>query len=120
MPIVNNPILYKTVKRESDKIYKTHSAYKSGWIVKTYKKRGGTYREDHKPKLLKRWFKEEWGDIGGKSYPVYRPFKRVTKDTPLTAFEIDPIQAKQQIRRKQKIKTKSLPDFVQNPKNERP
>ncbi len=113
MPTINNIRLYNTVKRQADKVYKTPSAYKSGWIVKTYKKRGGTYGNDHKPKLLKRWFQEEWGDIGGKSYPVYRPFKRVNKHTPLTASEIDPVFAKQQIRRKQKIKnTENLPKFI--------
>jgi hypothetical protein len=112
MPVIENIRLYNTVKRQADRVYKTPSAYKSGWIVKTYKKRGGTYKNDHKPKLLKRWFQEEWGDIGGKSYPVYRPFKRITKKTPLTADEIDPKYAQQQIRRKQRIKNKGiLPPF---------
>jgi len=39
----NNKALYAKVKREADEKYKTHGAYKSGWIVKTYKERGGTY-----------------------------------------------------------------------------
>ncbi len=39
----NNKALYAKVKREADEKYKTHGAYKSGWIVKTYKARGGTY-----------------------------------------------------------------------------
>jgi hypothetical protein len=73
---------------------------------------GGTYKKDKKVKSLKRWFKEEWADIGHKSYPVYRPTKRISKKTPLTASEIDPIQAKKQIRRKQTIKgTRNLPKF---------
>jgi len=43
---------------------------------------------------------------------VYRPTKRITKDTPLTASEIDPKQAKKQIKRKQIIKgSKNLPPF---------
>ena len=112
MPVIQNESLYHRVKKEADTIYKTHSAYKSGWIVKTYKARGGTYANDRAPKLLKRWFQEKWGDIGGKKYPVYRPFQRVTKKTPLTAFEIDPAHATQQIRRKQRIKgTAHLPPF---------
>lgn len=104
MPIVEDKQLYNKVKREADRVYGKPSAYKSGWIVKTYKQRGGTYLDDNKSKDLKRWFKEEWGDIGGQEYPVYRPFKRVSKDTPLTANEIDPQQAREQIALKQQIK----------------
>lgn len=112
MPIVEDKQLYNKVKREADRVYGKPSAYKSGWIVKTYKQRGGTYLDDNKSKDLKRWFKEEWGDIGGQEYPVYRPFKRVSKDTPLTASEIDPTQAKKQIALKQKIKGEAnLPKF---------
>lgn len=74
---------------------------------------GGKYRAERgKKKPLKRWFEEEWDDIGGKDYPVYRPTKRITRDTPLTASEIDPEDAKEQIERKQKIKgSKNLPPF---------
>jgi hypothetical protein len=113
MPIVDDPILYKSVKREADKIYGKPSAYKSGWIVKSYKQRGGTYSGDTpNNKGLERWFKEDWGDIGGQEYPVYRPFKRVSKDTPLTADEIDPNQAVKQIKLKQQIKGEAnLPPF---------
>lgn len=112
MPIIDNPKLYERVKEDSYKIYDKPSAYRSGWIVAEYKRRGGTYTEDNKPKDLKRWFEEEWGDIGGKDYPVYRPYKRVNKDTPLTASEIDPRQAKQQIELKQVLKgDANLPKF---------
>jgi len=41
--IPNDKALYARVKKEADEKYKTHGAYKSGWIVKTYKDRGGTY-----------------------------------------------------------------------------
>jgi hypothetical protein len=112
MPTILDPILYNRIKIEADKIYKKPSAYKSGWIVKTYKARGGRYANDKKPKNLDRWFKEEWGDIGGEEYPVYRPNIRISKDTPLTADEIDPEQAKEQIALKQIIKgEKNLPPF---------
>jgi len=113
MPTIENQSLYDDVKTEADKKYDKPSAYKSGWIVKEYKKRGGTYKgkKDEK-KGLARWYKEEWADIGDKEYPVYRPTKRITKDTPLTASEIDPKQAKKQIKRKQIIKgEKNLPKF---------
>ena len=60
---------------------------------------------------LRKWFKEKWVDIGHKQYPVYRPTKRISKKTPLTVSEIDPKQAKRQIRLKQTIGHKSLPKF---------
>ena len=107
-----NKQLYEQVKAEADVKYKKPSAYKSGWIVKEYKKRGGEYLGSKTKKGLTRWFKEEWEDIGGKDYPVYRPTKRISKNTPLTASEIDPKQAKEQIARKQVIKGKeNLPKF---------
>lgn len=113
MPIILDKQLYEQVRRKADEIYKKPSAYKSGWIVKHYKELGGRYGDDNKPKNLERWFKEEWGDIGGLDYPVYRPFKRITKDTPLTAFEIDPKQAKKQIALKQEIRgERNLPPFL--------
>jgi hypothetical protein len=113
MPIVNDIKLYEKVKQDANRIYGKPSAYKSGWIVKNYKQRGGTYSDDNKPKELKRWFKEEWGDIGGKEYPVYRPFKRVNESTPLTASEISPNQAVKQIALKQILKGDSnLPPFI--------
>jgi len=112
MPTPTNKKLYEKVKEQADKIYEKSSAYKSGYIVKTYKKLGGKYEDDNKPKNLKRWFKEEWKDIGNKKYPVYRPTKRISKDTPLTASEIDPKHALTQIQLKQKIKgEKNLPPF---------
>lgn len=113
MPIVVNQELYDKVKQEADEHYKKSSAYKSGWIVKTYKQRGGTYINDNKPKKLKRWMKEKWKSISKPDeYPVYRPTKRISKDTPLTVSEIDPIQAQEQIKLKQKIKgQKNLPKF---------
>lgn len=113
MPTILNQSLYDAVKREADKKYDKPSAYKSGWIVKTYKERGGKYADDNKPKNLKRWFKEDWVDIGNQDYPVYRPTKRISKETPLTASEIDPQQATQQIALKQRIRCDAnLPPFI--------
>lgn len=112
MPIIDNPELYKKAKEIADAKYAKPSAYKSGFIVKTYKEMGGTYTDDKKPKKLARWYKEDWKDIGGKEYPVYRPTKRITKDTPLTVAEIDPKQAKKQIALKQIIRGEAnLPKF---------
>ena len=65
---------------------------------------GGRYVADNKPKNLERWFKEGWKDEGNKDYPVYRPTKRITKDTQLTINEIDKNNLKEQIKLKQKIR----------------
>jgi hypothetical protein len=97
--------------------YRHPSAYRSGALVKKYKELGGRYGStksiqsiDERP--LKRWFEENWQDIGHKGYPVYRPTKRVTSKTPLTPVEIDPANMEHQIKLKQKIKgTKNLKPF---------
>jgi hypothetical protein len=113
MPIIDNQELYDKVKKYADTIYSKPSAYKSGFIVKTYKKYGGTYTDDKEPKNLKRWFKEDWTDIGGMDYPVYRPTKRVSKETPLLAREIALDNLKSQIEMKQIIKgKKNLSPFI--------
>ena len=113
MPTPIDSDLYERVKKEADERFDKPSAYKSGWIVKTYKDRGGKYSGKKEVKGLTRWYREQWKDIGNKSYPVYRPTKRVNKDTPLTADEIDKDQLRQQIALKQIIKGDSnLPPFI--------
>jgi len=113
MPIILDQDLYDKVKLYADTIYKKPSAYKSGFIVKTYLQNNGRYADDNKPKNLERWYKERWSDIGGEGYPVYRPTRRVSKTkTPLLASEIDPKNLKEQIKLKQIIKgNKNLPAF---------
>ena len=40
-----NPALYARVKAEAKRKFKVYpSAYANGWLVRTYKKRGGGYR----------------------------------------------------------------------------
>jgi hypothetical protein len=110
MPIIDNPKLYEQAKKIADEKYKKPSAYKSGFIVKKYKELGGTYTDDKKTKNLKRWFKEDWQDIGGLNYPVYRPTIKVSKKTPLLPEEIKNLS--KQIKLKQIIKGKhNLPPF---------
>lgn len=114
--------LYKKVKSEADKKFlaKT-SAYKSSWITREYKKRGGTY-SGKKPtnKGLTRWYKEEWVDLnrptktgyencGRKSsnngkYPLCRPLKKITKNTPKTVKEISKEIIKQNKKLKKQLK----------------
>jgi len=105
------------VKAYADTIYTKPSAYKSGFIVKKYKELGGTYLDDKKPKDLKRWFNEDWKDIGGLDYPVYRPTKRISEKTPLTPSEIKPSNLKKQILLKQDLKGEfNLPKFKEKNK----
>ena len=108
---LNKP-LYNKVKKMADRTFAKPSAYKSGWIVKKYKDLGGEYTGTKTRNGLTAWFKEKWQDVGGKDYPVYRPTKRINKNTPLTVFEIDRGQLKKQITLKQKIRgRKNLPPF---------
>ena len=115
MPIINDQELYDRVKQHASTIYPKSSAFRSGWIVKTYKSLGGTYSQDNKPKKLKTWFKERWQDVGNKEYPVFRPTVRINKNTPLTVPEIDPDNLRKQIMLKQRIRgQKNLPSFLKN------
>lgn len=121
--------LYEYVKRLADKKFTSKSGiYRSSWIVREYKKRGGKYigrKTSVKSPGLRRWYKEKWVDlnrpiknskgrvIGYKpcgrtsaskksSYPLCRPSKIITKGTPRTFREI----SKKSIRRAKKDKSK--------------
>jgi len=105
--IPNDKALYARVKQEADEKYKTHGAYKSAWVVREYKKRGGTYSGKKAKGGLTQWFKENWKNVAKEGqYPVLRPTKRVSKDTPLTVKEISKSQLEKQVKAKQKIKDK--------------
>lgn len=113
MPTPADPKLYAKAKKIADETYAKPSAYKSGFIVQKYKEMGGKYIEDKRPKKLKQWFKEDWMDVGGLDYPVYRPTKRVSKSTPLTVGEIDPKNLREQAMLKQQYRgEKNLPPFL--------
>ena len=105
MPKILNQNLYNQVKKEADEKYSKPSAYKSGWIVKTYKERGGKYVNDCEKKNLEKWFQEKWENVADDNqYPVLRPTIRIDKTTPLTVKEIDPKNLNSQIKIKQNIK----------------
>jgi len=104
--------LYEKAKKQIYSKYKKPSAYRSGAVVKRYKELGGKYSGNKKRGSLTRWFKEKWKDVGHESYPVYRPTKRMSRKTPLTAREISPRNLKEQIKLKQKIRgSRNLPPF---------
>ncbi len=95
-----NKKLYEKVKKEVYKKYPKHSAYRSGLLVKEYKKQGGTYiGKKDTGKGLTRWFKEKWrNQDGGVGYKkkgdVYRPTVKVNSKTPATYKELTPAQIK--------------------------
>lgn len=66
---LNKP-LYEHIKKMADGIYKKPSAYKSGYIVKTYKELGGKYSNTKTKQGLSRWFKEK-KKIRGKNLPKF-------------------------------------------------
>ena len=82
-----------------------HSAYKSGLIVKEYKKMGGRYSGKKPKDGLSRWFKEGWRTQDNKKTyqkkgDIFRPTKRITKKTPTTMSELTPVQKKKAIKEK--------------------
>jgi len=121
--------IYKKVKKEADEKFKAPtSVYKSSWIVREYKERGGLFKDKEPSNKhgLKRWFKEEWvrvnkdGKIMKKNNtPVpcgrsdeeqdknvkkglCRPSKRIGKNTPKTIEELGPKILKNRYKRKKK------------------
>ena len=96
--------LYNKTKKQIYKKIPKHSAYRSGILVQTYKKKFknkyGTKKSPYKGNKTKtkkrgltRWFKEKWvnqrGEIGYKyKNDIYRPSRRITKKTPLTHKEL--------------------------------
>lgn len=104
MSIPNNVVdkkLYKTIKDEADGRFKAPtSVYRSMWIVKTYKDRGGRYI-GKKKNYTGRWLKEEWVQVipyikrgekivcgENEHSKACRPLKRVNKQTPPTMKEV--------------------------------
>jgi hypothetical protein len=120
MPTPLNTDLYENVKKKIMSSYKKNSAFASGAIVKEYKRQGGKYKEDGKPKNLKRWFNEKWIDVNpilgitnDSAYPVFRPTIKVNEKTPTILQDIPIENLKSQYRLKQKIKGKNnLPKFI--------
>ena len=98
---VLNPDLYKKAKKMSDEKYKRNSAYKSMYLVKTYKDLGGKYSTKKKMSKLERWRKEKWKSVldylNGKDIAcgsnkignnACRPTVRVDKETPMTIQQL--------------------------------
>lgn len=111
-----NPQLYARARRVVFARYSKPSAFRSMATIKEYKRLGGTFLPDHKPRTLRRWMREKWRDVNPrktrKSYPVFRPTVRISNKTPLIASEIPRSELLRQSRRKQRIRgTHNLQPF---------
>ena len=101
MAVPTDMKLYNAVKKAVYKRIPTHSAYRSGILVKRYKEKfaakHGSRKKPYKgsKRPLKRWFAEQWrSDTGKKVYTskssVFRPTRRISRQTPKTFSEIGP------------------------------
>jgi len=115
--MVNKPKdqkLYDSIKKKIYKDMPTHSAYRSGQLVKkykeAYKKKHGNiiaYTGNKSKGNLTRWMKEKWtnqrGETGYKKKgDVYRPTKRITSKTPATFKELSKTQISKAMKEKKK------------------
>lgn len=123
--------IYKKVKKEADNKFSSKTGiYKSAWIVKEYKKRGGIFKTKKpttKQDGLLRWFEEKWVRISSDGKPtnkpcgrseeemdnnvkkgLCRPLNRITKNTPKTAKELGPKVLKQRYKKKKKNPNKTI------------
>ena len=141
MPTPLDKTLYEIVKREANKKFKSPSGvYKSSWIVREYKKRGGKYKGVKKSSQgLSRWFREEWVDLNspirskpkgtkgskvvgyrscGRSrqssrgkYPLCRPTYKITYRTPKTWRSLSKRSISKAKRYKSKVRSKGRVKF---------
>lgn len=104
--------LYDTIKNEIIIKYKP-SAYRSGLIVRKYKKaylekygNNNAYYGNKENSNLQRWFKEKWvnqrGAVGYSApYDIYRPSIKVNRKTPKTYAELTSADLTRAMREKQ-------------------
>ncbi|NBP01630.1 MAG: hypothetical protein EBU90_16145 [Proteobacteria bacterium] len=125
-----NQKLYNYVKSLANKKFQSKTGiYRSSWIVREYKRRGGKFKGSRPQNSgLKRWFREKWVDLNrpiknskgkvigyrscGRSsvkgskekYPLCRPSHRITSQTPRTYKEISKSVIKKAKRDKSKVR----------------
>jgi hypothetical protein len=126
-PSPTNKKLYDKIKEEAKRKFKVWpSAYASGWLVKEYKRRGGTYSgKKSSSKGISRWYKEKWINVcklpkkvscgrsklsatWKKNYPYCRPSKRITSGTPKLASELSKKEIERRCKRKRKSPMKKV------------
>lgn len=116
-----NKQIYEQAKKEIDKQYKKHSAYKSMALIKLYKEKGGKIDEIKSKNGTKKWIKEDWRNltpvalgvldlsnapkcgIKYKNMPsICRPTKRIDNSTPSLAQSYNRNQLKKALEQKKK------------------
>ena len=118
---VINKDLYLKAKKKADQTYNRHSAYKSMFIVKTYKELGGKYKDTKKKDGVSKWNSEKWIQVSefllsGKKVPCgegmnskgCRPTVRVDKNTPITINELIKLHGKTKLLEFAKKKKKDM------------
>lgn len=110
--VPKNQTLYAKVKKEADKKFeRPTSAYKSMWIQREYKKRGGKYTAGKRGNNLSRWRREIWVQVipylrdkaaklacgEGKHTKACRPLVRVDSRTPPTLPELLKLHGKKKL-----------------------
>lgn len=120
-----NKKLYEQVKKDSNSVFKEKtSAYKSMWIVREYKKRGGKYKQQGDISRLEQWLDEKWIDVAqflkGKTVSCgrnpnekrkkayCRPSVRVNKNTPKTVHEIPKAKLRELVKKKKRNPDKRM------------
>lgn len=114
-PTPKNRRLYAKVTAEAKRRFRRWpSAYASGWVVQTYRRRGGEYADCGRARGgLTKWFRERWVDVCYDELPTCgRPSAGQTerdyrvafpKCRPLSkALEMTPAQRKRACRRKRR------------------
>lgn len=128
-PKPKNQTLYNRIKSDAKKKFKVWpSAYASGWVVKEYKRRGGTYtgKKRSSQSGLARWFAEKWVNVcttprkpcgrpgklsissWKKKYPYCRPSKRISPKTPKTTSELSKTELEKRCRKKRRSPLKRV------------
>ena len=124
--IVNHKI-YNNAKKNANKTFKRHGAFKSMYIQKKYKELGGRYKglkKSKKAKGVTRWNREKWisvkdylngkyvlcgnDKVGGKN--ACRPSIRMSSETPMTIQEVIKKHGKKKVKEivNKKIKNMEL------------
>jgi hypothetical protein len=140
-----NSALYNRVKAEAKRKFRVWpSAYASAWLVKKYKRRGGTYKGSKtrspvsSPRSgLTRWFDEKWINVcklpkkvpcgrpkanikaWKKKYPYCRPSRSITNKSPRTASQLSKAEIKRRCARKKRSPMKRILPLRRTPTRRR-
>lgn len=124
MPEPVNKKLYDRVKDDAKKKFERYpSIYASSWIVREYKKRGGSYKGAADTKSgLNLWYREQWVQVqpylsrgakiqcgsDNKDGKACRPLRRRSSKTPITIGELLKIHSAEKLLRLAAKKEKDM------------